>query len=152
MERVSGMRQRARGEEGSSLLEFAMTFTILAAILFGIFEFGLLLYDYNFVCEAARDATRYASVRGTACTGFSDCDMTSAQLVTYVQGLTYGGINLNNLTVTPSWVCSSTANPPCNSPGNFVAVTISYQFPLEVPFIPQKTYTLASTSQMAISQ
>jgi len=143
---------RIRNEEGQNLVEFALTFMILSSILFGIIWFGWALYVYNFVSEAAREATRYASVRGTACTGFSDCNIDSTGLTTFVQNMGYPAINMTGVAVTGSWPCASTANPPCNSPGNPVIVTVSYQFPLAIPFVQSQTLNLSSTSQMYISQ
>ena len=137
--------RRALAEEGSSLVEFAFSFMILSMMLFGIMELGLCFYTFNFVCETAREATRYASVRGSACTGFGDCGITQTQLATYVKNLGYPGIDPNALTVTTTWASG-------NSPGSPVLVTVSYQFPLAVPFLFKNTWTLTSTSQMVISQ
>jgi hypothetical protein len=38
------------------------------------------------------------------------------------------------------------------TPGNVVALTVQYQFPLSIPFMTNKTYTMQSTSKMVISQ
>ena len=37
---------------------------VVIPTLFGIIEVSLALYSYNFVTDAAREATRYAIVRG----------------------------------------------------------------------------------------
>jgi Flp pilus assembly protein TadG len=142
--RRAGTR-RVCAEDGSSLVEFAFSFTILCAMLIGIMEMALCFYTYVFVSETAREATRYASVRGSACTGFSDCGITQAQLADFVKNLRYPAIDPNALNVNANWVSS-------NSPGNPVKVTVSYQFPLAVPFVFSNTWTLTSTSQMVISQ
>jgi hypothetical protein len=119
--------------------------------LFGIFGFCGALFSYNFVSDAAHEATRYALVRGSACSGFSDCNITSAQLQTYVQNLGYPGIIPSNLTAVATW---SGANTPSNAPGNIVSVTVTYTYPLNIPFWPQSgtILHLSSTSHMAISQ
>jgi Flp pilus assembly protein TadG len=140
-------RVRARADEGASIVEFAFSFMILCIMLFGIMDMALCFYTYNFVAETAREATRYASVRGSACTGFSDCAITQTQLAAYVQNRGYPGINPTALTVTATVVSGGN-----NKPGNPVTVTVSYQFPMAVPFLQKKTWTLTSTSQMVISQ
>jgi len=114
---------------------------------FGLMGICFALYSYNFVAEAARDASRYAMVRGSSCTGFSDCSITSAQLQTYVQNLSYPGIYPGNLTATASW-------SPSNAPGGVVTVIVTYQFPLNIPFWPRTGTVLhmASASEMTISQ
>jgi Flp pilus assembly protein TadG len=138
---------RWRDEDGRSLVEFALCASTLFLITFGIMGICFALYSYNFVAEAARDASRYAMVRGSSCTGFSDCSITSAQLQTYVQNLSYPGIYPANLSATASW-------SPSNAPGGVVTVTVGYQFPLNIPFWPRTGTVLhmASSSQMTISQ
>jgi Flp pilus assembly protein TadG len=115
--------------------------------MFGIFAFCTALYSYNFVSEAAREASRYAMVRGSSCSGFTDCGVTSAQIQTYVRSLGYPGINTNNLTATATWSAG-------NAPGNPVSVTVTYTYGLNIPFWPQSgsILNLSSTSQMVISQ
>ena len=41
----------------------ALTITFLCSILFGIVDCGRMMYAYHFVSSAARDASRWASVR-----------------------------------------------------------------------------------------
>jgi Flp pilus assembly protein TadG len=156
-------RRHAIREHGSAIFETAMSLVIFLSFLFGIMEAGLALYSYNFIAEASREAARYAIVRGatwgTACASYtsSDCTISSAQLQSYVQNIGYPGINGSNLTVTPAWsaytnASSCPATGPCNSAGNLVTVTVQYNFPLTVPFIPAHTYALSSTSAMIIAQ
>ena len=111
-------------------------------------EMGLCFYTYIFVSETAREATRYASVRGSACTGFTDCGITQQQLKDYVKNLGYPGIDPNALSVNATGVSDNGSN----GPGSPVQVTVSYQFPLAVPFVFKNTWNLSSTSQMVISQ
>jgi Flp pilus assembly protein TadG len=144
------MRQ-LRCEEGATLVEFALSSAVLFMSLFGIIGFCGALYSYNFVSDAAHEATRYALVRGSACSGFTDCNITSAQLQTYVRNLGYPAIIPSNLTAAATW---SGANTPSNAPGNTVSVTVTYTYPLNIPFWPQSgtILHLSSTSHMAISQ
>lgn len=157
---------RLRRTEGSTLVEFAISASILLSMLFGIMELGLLFYAYNFVSEAAREATRWASVRGsTSCTNtpsLTDCNATKAEITAYVQGLGYPGVASSNLSVTTTYLTATTSggtttwstcsSGTCNAPQNAVNVQVSYPFPLGVPFIPITSITVASTSQMVIYQ
>ena len=140
-----------RDEQGSSLVEFALCSAVLFMSLFGVMGLCGALYSYIFVSEAARDAARYALVRGSACTGFSDCGILSSQINTYVKNLVHPGINTTNLTAAASW---SGSKVPINAPGNVVTVTVSYNFPLNIPFWPRSgsTIHLVSSSQMTVSQ
>jgi len=143
--------RRWREDEGATLVEFAVSSAVLFMSLFGIFALCGALYSYNFVSAAAHDASRYALVRGSACTGFADCNISSAQIQTYVRSLGYPGIVASNLTAAATW---SGANTPSNAPGNTVSVTVTYTYPLNIPFWPQSgsILQLKSSSQMTISQ
>jgi Flp pilus assembly protein TadG len=136
-----------RVEAGSSIIEFAFASVILFTLVFGVIAICLALYSYNVVAEAAREGSRYAMVRGSACNSFADCKVTQTQLQTYVQSISWPGLDSNSLTVpTVNW-------PDGNkNPGSRVAVTVNYTFPLVIPFVPSRTLTMASTSQVVISQ
>lgn len=161
------LKQRSvRDEEGSVIMETAMSSIILLTFLFGVIETGFALYSYHFISEAAREGTRYAIVRGSTA-GASNCaapgpPICKAQggndtgdIATYVKNLGYPGINPSNMTVNSAWSAyangsSCPATGACNSPGNLVTITVQYSFPLTVPFIPAHTYTMSSTAAMII--
>ena len=154
-------------EQGSTLVEFAVVLVVLLTFLFGIMDFARYLYTYHFVCNAAREATRYAIVRGstsgsTACASATTfgCNATAANVTSYVQSITPRGISPSALTVTTTWpgtgpagaatACDTTNGN--NSPGCLVVVQVSYPFKFILPFLPKSTWGMTSTSQMAISQ
>ena len=150
-------RPRVRSEEGSSLVEMALTMIILLMILFGLIEMCLALYTYHFISDAAREGSRYAIVHGSQCqvSGVS-CTATTTQIQNYVENLGFPGINPANMTVTTTWTaypagatCMALA---CNGPGDLVTVTVSYNFPLAIPFVPASILAMSSTSSMVISQ
>jgi Flp pilus assembly protein TadG len=155
---ASRIRRTLRVETGASIVEFAVASIILFTLVFGVMAICLALYSYNVVSEAAREATRYAIVRGSACNSFPDCKVTSDQLQTYVRGLGFPGINpsTSTLTAAATWpttgVNCTPSVTPCNNPGNQVKVIVTYTFPLVIPFVPSRTLTMSSTSQMTISQ
>src|SRR5512146_3002210 len=45
-------------EKGASAVEFALILPVLMAILFGIIEFGFILYDKAIVTNASREGAR----------------------------------------------------------------------------------------------
>ena len=53
------------GESGSSLIEFALSVSLLMMVVFGIMGLSLAAFSDHFVAIAAQAATRYASVRGS---------------------------------------------------------------------------------------
>ncbi len=133
-----------RSEHGATLIETALSFAIVLSMTIGIMEIGLALYSYHFVSEAARDATRYAMVRGSSCTA-TGCPATNSSVQSYITGLGYPGIDPSKMSVSTTW-------PSTNAPGNSVKVTATYQFPLSVPFVTISTINMSSTSEMVISQ
>ena len=152
--------RRARSDSGSAILETALSTMILLTFIFGVMEVALALYSYHFISEAAREGTRYAIVRGSlagplACTapGPATCIAQSADVQTYVKNLGFPGINPNNMTVTPVWSAfakGSSCGIPCNSAGNLITITVQYNFPLTVPFVPAQTWAMSSTAAMII--
>ena len=157
---------RVLSDGGATLVEFAAACAVLLLGLIGLIEIAWALYAYNYVSHAAREATRYAVVRGsTSCTNtpnLPNCNATAAQLKAYVQAKVYGGIDPNILTVTTTWLTASPVKPPetwtactsspCNAPGNLAQVTVTYPFSLAVPFWAAPVINISSTSQMVISQ
>jgi Flp pilus assembly protein TadG len=65
---ATGFR-RTKGEEGSGLVEYALIFILFITMILGIMDFCRMLYAYHFVSNAAREATRWASVNGSTCNG-----------------------------------------------------------------------------------
>jgi hypothetical protein len=163
-------RAAIQNEEGGSLVEMAFSCLILIPVLFGILEMSIGLYCYHFAANAAREATRWSIVRGSTCNGIFGkgyCSPTSAtgtgadanDIAQYVSSLGYP-FSANATTVTKwcvnggavpaTWTsCSTTQN---NAPGNQVQVTVSYTYPLIIPFVKSTTMNLSSVSSMTIVQ
>jgi Flp pilus assembly protein TadG len=170
-----------RGEGGATLVEVAISLSLFLIIFFGVMEISLMLYTYHYISDAAREATRYAMVRGSTATtncsssspGPSDCiaqgGNNTGDIATYVQNIGFPGISVSDMTVnstwlsfsssTSSWVSCGTSNS-CKTPGNIVQVTISYNFPFSVPLVPAFAFggctpttsvCMASTSEQVIA-
>ena len=138
-------------ERGSTLAEFALVLTASMVLIVGVIECGRALYAYQFVSNVARIATRYAAVRGSACTS-AGCPATAASIQTYVRSLA-PELNQGNLTAVPTWTSSSScAGPPNNGPGCYVAVQVTYPFTFAaLPLLPSFSMSMTSTSKMIIS-
>ena len=54
--------RKLRRERGQALVEFAVSVTLLAFLLLGVIEFGMLLYNYIIVVDATDEAAAYASL------------------------------------------------------------------------------------------
>lgn len=158
-----------RSEEGSTLVETGLGMTVWLAMFFGVIQCCYALYVYNWVCEAAREGSRWAIVRGSTCNadlGNSFCDSSGAsatEISNYIESQGYPGLSQSNITINTSWNTASATTPRtwstcsaksgCNAPGNQVQVTVAYAFPLGIPFWRGvRTLNLQSTSQMVVVQ
>ena len=159
-----------RKEDGSAIVEMAFSSIIVLAMLFGMFEAFFALYGYHYISYAAREGARYDAVRGADCSIDSstmpDCPADQDNITAYIKGLNYPGINPNDITVTPSWHSTNLAVPTyppaytscdqtptdCNLPGMRVRITVTYAFPVPIPFLSSLTYKMSSTSSMTITQ
>ena len=163
----------ALNEEGGSLVEMALSCLILIPVLFGIVELSIGLYCYHYAADAAREASRWAIVRGSTCNtlfGAAYCSPTSANgtgataadIAQYVKALGYpysGGVTTTvqwctNGGATPAtWTtCYNTTPSTYNQPGNQVQVSVSYSYPLIIPLVKRFSINLSSVSSMTIVQ
>jgi Flp pilus assembly protein TadG len=151
-------------QEGTTMAEFAIIAALFFMIIFGIIEFGRLLYTHNALTDAARRGARYAvlhgeskiaCVRAVAVYGETQVDPTTCAAT--------GSPLINGLTTTNVVVTYEGAdednNPstPATSYGmNLGTATVSiqnYTFNLSVPFARQTltmpAYTTTLTSESA---
>lgn len=164
-------KKRGCGENGAVLVESAITIVLLFVMLFGVIDFGRALYTYHFVANAAREASRWASVNGYSCTSDPACPnggpASAANVQMYVENTAPPGIGTANsvqmcpppstsagvLGVCASWPGNGTLACPSgsNSPGCPVQVTVSYNFGFLVPLIHRGVLPMSSSSETTIS-
>jgi len=148
------------GEEGSEIVEFALSAVLLFAFLFGVTAFCVMLFMRSTAAEAARETSRWASVRGTDCNNpqITDgtCPASLAQVAAYGQSLPgAAGMTVTVQYFTPAGASAGTTN---QGEGGAVKVTVAYTF-ASVPLMPKSNalsfsktsaITLSSTSQSVI--
>ena len=71
------MRNRLKNENAQTMIEFALVFPLVLLIVYGLIEFGRMLFIYSSTTSAAREAARYGAAAGDV--GFllphyADCD------------------------------------------------------------------------------
>jgi Flp pilus assembly protein TadG len=133
-------KARSRWRQGQAFVEFAIAIPLLMLISVAIMNFAMAISAYNFVCYGARDATRYAAVRGAT----SPSPASSSDVSAFVTSEA-AGLNANQLTVTTTWT-------PDDQPNSTVAVKVKYSFQFLVPFVQLSPVNLSSTSKLVISQ
>lgn len=170
--------RRARGEEGTTMVEAALAMLVMLMLFFGVVEACLTIYSFEYVTSAVHEATRYAIVRGGSWTSSCDgtgsagsgyrsslCTASSADIQNYVvqRAADYPDINITASDVCVEYLSSvpSSASSTCtastgstlaNSLGDIVQVTITYPFTLTLPGLPDYAFNLSSTSQMVIAE
>ncbi len=162
-----------RSDQGSSLVELAISLGLFLVLVLGSMEFSLYFLAYNEVTDAARAATRWAAVRGSdSCAnvpGLSGCNASASDVQTYVQSIGYPMLIPGNIQVATAWCQASTSIPvtwaACssatgNEPGNQVQVSVSYGVPIFIPllsnavslFTQTASINASSTSSMVVVQ
>jgi Flp pilus assembly protein TadG len=135
-------RRRLRdGHPAQAVAEFALVLTPCLALFFGVINFALALYCYDFVCYSAQQAVRYATVHGSTAPTIAS----SSSITSYVNGLVVGVLNTSAMTVTTTW-------SPDNKPGSVVTVSVSYNFPPLTNLVSSVTIPLSRTAAMVITQ
>src|ERR1044071_4879824 len=83
--------RKSTPSRGQAMVEFAIALPVLLLILYGIMEFGRMVFIYSLVNTASRDAVRYASAYGYSddgylkykyCAGIKKVAQQSAYIVT----------------------------------------------------------------------
>jgi Flp pilus assembly protein TadG len=138
----------AHADEGSSLIEFAVSLSVLMTFTFALMEMCVGYYTNGMISEVAREGSRYAIVHGSTCTTSSggSCTVTAAQVKTFTQSLGYPNPGGGSLVATASFPDGDEV------PGHRVLVTISYSMPIRFPFIPTRALGLSASSEMTIVQ
>jgi Flp pilus assembly protein TadG len=150
------MRQQVRRQQGSTLVEFAFVLLFVLTLLFGIIDVGRMLYVYHFVGNQAREGARWASVRGST----SLTPASPATIQAFVKDVPANmGLDPTKINPTVNFIAPPNGATGCggaapNPPGCVVQVQVSYGYtPLfPVPFLPNNTFTMSSTSEMVITQ
>lgn len=112
---------KVRTEQGAAVVEFAVILPLLLLLVFGIIEFGLLIYNKAMITNASREGARIGIVyrldRSTA-----DADITNTvdnYLSNYL--ITFGGTGVHTTQPNPSPTTSLTH-------GDTLTVTVTYDY------------------------
>jgi len=126
-----------RNNGGQSIVEFAIIVPVLLFLLAGIIDFGRLIYRYEMVVQATREASLAVAKSGNRKTA------NTAALAYLTAGV--NATVVDNLTVTVSPTPMKAANP--------VTVTVSCSMNMLFPVmsaILSSPYTVSSTSTVML--
>jgi Flp pilus assembly protein TadG len=122
------IRRLGRDHSGASAVEFALVIIPLMLVLFGVIEFGRLLWTLNALQETAIAGARCMGVLNTSCAASGAYNATDA--TSYVKSVANGwGVTLatSNLTLNNAATCAGVSD--------FSQVTITYTFQTVVPLL-----------------
>jgi len=112
---------RLKDQKGESVVEFVVVLPLLIILLFGIIEFGIILYDKAVVTNASREGARFGIVYREPGSEITCADITNViQTYTANRLITFGSPS----NATPSYVPND-CNP---GSGNDLTVTVSYEY------------------------
>jgi Flp pilus assembly protein TadG len=126
---------RRRRERGQSLVEFALVIPVFLLILMGVVDFGMAIYKFNGVSQAAREIARVTSVH--PCAGTTPCapgsSAETAAVIQVQKGLIPGLAN-------PTFRCVDSAGQPvapnpCNFAQDSVEVTVTAPYRPVTPIL-----------------
>jgi Flp pilus assembly protein TadG len=113
---------RQLNERGAVAAEFALLLPVLLTILFGIIEFGMIMYGREIVTNATREGARAGITQGPP-------KLTAGAITTISNNyLLNTGINPANVTFTATG--AGGANPAT------MTVSATYQYFFLIPWIP----------------
>lgn len=152
-------RISSTGEQGATLVEFALVIPILLLILFGIAEVGRFLAVKEAVNTASREAARYGSVTGLSPTAvppvprYADCDgiREAARELAIIVDIVDADIAVNYDDGTTGNIIETCpigmqANPNNIGFGDRIEVTVTTSFTSGIPFIGPFLGTINVTS------
>jgi Flp pilus assembly protein TadG len=120
-------RIRFRNERGQTMTEFALVLPILAVLLFGVIQFGIVFNNYVTLTDAVRAGARKGAVGRFAANPVGDVQ-------TAVKN-SAGGLNQSqlNISVTSPWTA-----------GSDVSVTATYPYSISLLGLVVKSGRLSS--------
>jgi Flp pilus assembly protein TadG len=149
--RGATQRKRRRGDRGQSLVEFALVIPLFLLILFGILEFGFLLYSRITLINATREGARTAVTQVDNPQGIPP--LVKSQIQANITALRWSDVTV---VVT---CANASGNPACDfasggaadpMPGDSVNVATSYVYR---PFFARffvTTVNLGTTVRMVL--
>jgi Flp pilus assembly protein TadG len=121
-------------DEGATAVEAAITISLLLALVFGILEFGMVLWQSNTMVLAVEEAGRYVMVNNTSCNTASCAETQMMNTLSSYGGLVtsaHSGIcqgTLPNLTAPPAGSMCVYATAPAGANPQTITLAAVYAY------------------------
>lgn len=112
-----------RGERGQSLVELAISLTVIMILLAGAVDFGMAYFSFAAMQDAAQEGALYGSVNPDDTAGIE----------TRVRNASSNPVDLSDTALVDVSVTTNPETNPCE--GGEVTVSLVYDYPLSMPFI-----------------
>ena len=137
-------RERRRQSGQATMTEFALVASAFFMVSFATFQGAQAVFTYNSICEASREAVRYAIVHGPNSPSPSTSPYNDVKQIAIN---TVPDLNLTTSNVTVTWPADAKLTTKTDA-----KVVVTYNYALAIPFTTPGTWTLTATSQMLVSQ
>jgi len=124
--------KKNKGERGQSLVELAISITVIAMLLAGAAEFGIALFQYIQLRDAAQEGALYGSIYPADTTGIRNrvryvsltpIDLSSTSLVPDA-----------NIIITAKDSAGTTVSNTVVCPGGEITVEVKFNHTIFIPF------------------
>lgn len=122
---MNGMMAGEYRQHGVAMVEFAIALPLLLLLLFGIAEFGRMLFQYNSLLQASRDAGRYAASEAWNAT-LGQIELNTALQAQVKNVALYGAPSVAGTPVVPGLTAADVQVSAVGT--EHVQVSISYAF------------------------
>ena len=117
-----------KNERGQSLVELAISLIAILTLLAGAVDFGIALYSYVSIRDAAQEGALYGSINPTNTTEIENRVRTASAAPVDLQNDTDVDVTI---TILPTGAVA------CEGNGAMVQVEVSYDYILIMPILPQ---------------
>lgn len=112
-------------ERGQSLVELAISITILVYLLSGAIEFGIAFFQFVQLRDAAQEGALFGSINPTDLTGIESRARNASD----------SPIDLTDTSIVDVDINPIPPGADCEGVGNAIEVTVSYDHKIFMPFI-----------------
>jgi Flp pilus assembly protein TadG len=143
---VRRLLRAAPEQNGSGLVETAVSLPLYFLIVFGVAQYGIVLLTYCNATYACRLASRYASMHSST--------SLAPDTVSQIQGLVTSRLFIGSA-ITPTVnvnYYTMTLSPGSNVVGNVVQVSVSWSQTVQVPFMNSSTFSIGTQNYKVITR
>lgn len=142
-----------RNERGQALVEFSLAFTVFMLLMMGVLDFGMSVYKYNGVAQAAREIARVASVHQGSSFSSPEISAVEATQKGLIPGLIVSTPTCTDIAANSvSFITDKNGNQLCPATA-FVTVTVTSPYKAVTPLLGLLgTWTMKGSSSAQIQQ